>query len=304
MAFSTVSFIRAHRHNMVIVKLMGGLGNQMFQYAAGRNLAHRLRTRLQLDVSLYPTQSFRTYRLHHFNIQENIISKHDLQRFVARASKVSFFERIGLKQRSMVISEKPVPTFVPAVFSAQGHVYLRGFWQSEHYFSEIAPIIRKEFTMKTEPQGINKDFLQNITETQSVALHVRRGDYVTNSTTNQFHGVCSLAYYQTAVRLITQQVREPHFFIFSDDAEWTRKNIQSDCPMTFVAHNHTEPQEDLRLMRHCKHFIIANSSFSWWGAWLSEYSDKIIIAPRQWFRDAASDTYTTMYLKPESWIQI
>ena len=133
-------------------------------------------------------------------------------------------------------------------------------------------------------------------------MHIRRGDYVSNPTTNKLHGTCSLEYYHNAVDIIAAKVSNPHFFIFSDDHEWARNNFKIDYPLTFVAHNNAgKNYEDMRLMSLCKHHIIANSSFSWWGAWLGSNPKKIVCAPRGWFKDKSLNTNDII---PSDWSRI
>jgi hypothetical protein len=136
---------------------------------------------------------------------------------------------------------------------------------------------------------------------ESVSLHIRRGDFVSNRKTNEIHGVLPLEYYYEAIRLITNQVRNPEFFIFSDDIPWVRENLLVPKKVNFVEHpTSNRDYEDLILMSNCKHHIIANSSFSWWGAWLSQNPVKRVIAPREWYRIVID----TRDLLPEEWIKL
>jgi hypothetical protein len=181
-------------------------------------------------------------------------------------------------------------------------VYLEGYWQSPKYFFDIKNIIGYEFTVKTGPDQVNKELMEKISQVEAVSVHVRRGDYVSNPATGNYHGVCSLDYYRTAVATITGRVRQPHFFIFSDDPAWAEKNLSVIGPKTVIERNGPERgHEDMRLMSLCRHHIIANSSFSWWGAWLCEKTDKIVISPKRWFKKEDIDTKD---LVPESWIRI
>ncbi|HQS38500.1 MAG TPA: alpha-1,2-fucosyltransferase, partial [Methylotenera sp.] len=160
--------------------------------------------------------------------------------------------------------------------------------------------IRKDFTFKLALSVKNSAIIEQISQVNAVSLHVRRGDYVTNAK-NAFIGVCSLEYYRKAVEYVKNQVDKPVFFVFSDDIEWVKSNLPIDFPCFYIDHNHgIESFNDMRLMSHCKHHIIANSSFSWWGAWLNANSEKIVIAPQQWF---ANNTNVNDLL-PESWIKL
>jgi hypothetical protein len=189
--------------------------------------------------------------------------------------------------------------FDPRILDLPGNVYLDGYWQSEKYFKDIESIIRSEFIVKTMSDPANEAMSERICGTESVSVHVRRKDYVSDSATSRIHGGCSLAYYYAAAERIARAVAEPHFFVFSDDAQWARENLDLKYPTTFVTHNGPDKNyEDLRLMTLCNHHIVANSTFSWWGAWLSINPDKMVIAPRKWFAESDLDCRD---LIPDSW---
>ncbi len=150
--------------------------------------------------------------------------------------------------------------------------------------------------------GRNKDIGEMIQSFKSVSLHIRRGDYVSNKVTNQVHGVCDLNYYSHAISYIAERISNTHLFVFSDDPEWAKGNLKTEIPTFFVDNNRADKDyEDLKLMRQCKHNIIANSSFSWWGAWLNQNAGKIVIAPKKWFNDKSINTKD---LIPEKWIRL
>jgi len=277
---------------VIIVRLTGGLGNQMFQYAAARRLAHVNASPLELDLSHFGRNPARTYALAPFNLQASIASLDEVAWFNGREKirrlkylVYSFHPRLHwqwVMQRSLY--------FDPTILNLKGNVYLDGAWQSEKYFADLAPILRQELVVRSEPDEVNRALSEQIHSVESVSLHIRRGDYATNPTTRRVHGLCSLDYYRSAVRWMGERVSQPQFFVFSDDPEWARENLQLDYPTTFVSHNGADKHyEDLRLMSQCRHHIIANSSFSWWGAWLSAYPQKIVIAPRQWFQEFEYD---------------
>lgn len=286
---------------MIIVRLMGGLGNQLFQYALGRCLAARNQVPLKLDLSFYESQTLRSYRLDHFNIVASIASEEE----VAHAAGVNrgwgyrVAQRLLPYHRRRVIRERQVFYFDSQVLQAGNKVYLVGYWQSERYFKEIAALLRQEIVIKNPPDPANRELLDHIKAVKSVSLHVRRADYVSNPLTQALHGICGLDYYNQAIAYISKRVSQPCFFVFSDEPDWTRQNIRLDHPVTHVVHNGLERDyEDLRLMRHCKHHVIANSSFSWWGAWLAAHPDKIVVAPQRWLNDPR---YDTTDLIPETW---
>ena len=295
---------------MVIVKLMGGLGNQMFQYAAARRLAHFNNTNLKIDLSWFDNicevDSSREYALDEFAIQENFTTREEVEALTVR--KQGFVERLATK----AMGRKPgaAPSYIREkyfhfdldILYLNDGVYLDGYWQSEKYFKDIETIIRQEFTIKSEMNVKSLAIVKQIKSINSVSLHIRRGDYVSNPHTNQVHGSCNVKYYFRCVENLTRSVKHPHFFIFSDEPKWTRANLKLPYPTTFVDHNPPENgYEDLRLMSLCKHNIIANSSFSWWGAWLKQNPCKIVLAPKKWFN---SVDYNTKDLIPDKWLKI
>ena len=293
---------------MVIVKLIGGLGNQMFQYAAGRTLAAKHGTTLKLDISGFESYELRDYSLHAFRIQESFAATEEVARvkgaFKNRLARVAFrlIQRLKPYYRRSVFRESSVSLFDPNILKTPQEIYLDGYWQSEKYFKEIESTIRQEFTFKHPPEGRNAELVGQIQACDSVSLHVRRGDYVTNPVTYEVLGVCSPAYYRTAIQQLTQSIQGPHFYVFSDDIDWVRRNLWIDYPVTYVNHNGIDKDyEDLRLMSQCKHHIIANSTFSWWGAWLCNYSGKIVIVPHRWFKQPHLNAEDIV---PPSWLRV
>lgn len=292
---------------MVIVRLIGGLGNQFFQYATARRIADRTNVPLKLDISAFDSYKLHTYKLKHFNIPENFALPHEVARLkgadnghiIARASQL--IEELRPNYRRATAVERHFH-FDPRILTVPGNVYLDGYWQSEKYFKDIEPIIRAEFSVKTAPDSVNEAMAQSIRRTQSVSLHIRRGDYGSDAATHQVHGTCSLEYYHTAIERLLSAGLEPHFFIFSDEPQWAQSNLELEYPATFITHNGPDRDyEDLRLMSLCQHHIIANSTFSWWGAWLCVNPEKIVLAPRKWFRTSEHDTRD---LIPETWLRI
>jgi len=293
---------------MVIVSLMGGLGNQMFQYAAARQITHRLGTTLKLDITAYTSDPLRTYSLSPFNIQAQFASAQELaaMRRPYESRMAWYLLRLNrllkLPYGWTVLQENHFRPFDSATVRASGNVYLKGYWQSEKYFADIPDLIRREFILQNRPDSANREMAGRIAGAQAVSLHIRRGDYVSNPIIQGIHGVCDLAYYQASVERIGEKIASPHFFVFSDDTTWTQANLRLDYPTTFVTHNDGgNAHKDLRLMSLCRHHIIANSSFSWWGAWLNPNPDKIVCAPARWFNDPALDTRD---LLPPGWIRV
>lgn len=289
---------------MIIVKLMGGLGNQMFQYAAARSISWRHGTSLKLDLSfLEGDQAGNTPR------------KYELGNYCITAEKASRWETITMSGRGRTRLESTIVlkyqevaghtvfrersfNFDPQLFAVPDNVYLEGYWQSERYFTDIREIIRKEFTVKTPLIDKNMELANEIKAVNAVSIHIRRGDYVLNEKTREFHGICNLEYYLQAEEMVAQTLVNPHFFVFSDDPKWVADNLKLRHPARYVSHNDSIAHEDLRLMSLCRHHVIANSSFSWWGAWLSNNPDKLVIAPKRWFNDPLLDTRD---LIPSDW---
>lgn len=281
---------------MIIVEIQGGLGNQMFIYALGRRMALERNVPLYLDLTWFNTQDTRQYRLSYLNIQENIApidlveqfrNQHILTRVQRRLSKLR-----GKDQHIRMLREKLNMWYQcdDEILNAYGHLYLRGYFQNIGYFKSISDLIQSEFRVKTLMDDRNAQVAQLIQSTNSVCLHIRRGDYVTQEDTRNFHGVLTLSYYHKAIQLIADQHSDLHVFIFSDDVHWARNNLKLSFPTTLMDFNGVEKDyEDLRLMSLCRHHIIANSSFSWWGAWLAR-ENGIVIAPAQWVANQNFDT--------------
>ena len=292
---------------MIIVRLIGGLGNQMFQYATARRLAEKHSTILKLDVTGFEEYKLHRYSLHCFQAWEYLATQTEIELIKGNRN---IFNRLKRKVISKLDTKHPKNSWIiekqfhfdAEILEAPNNVLLEGYWQSEKYFFDISDILRREFVIKYQQDFQSKQFADLIQGTQSVSLHVRRTDYVQNTLTNKIHGICDQDYYARCVRYIGDQVSNPHFFIFSDEPQWAKDNLMFDFPMTVVDCNDASRNyEDLRLMSTCKHNIIANSSFSWWGAWLNSNADKIICAPKQWFADS---TRNTKDLIPSNWMKL
>lgn len=285
---------------------MGGLGNQMFQYAIGRNLAERNNTNLKLDISWFSQAKeksvLREYKLNFFNIIENIATEKEIRGF-KYYKKINdwkyFLYNLFFANNSIYITEELKDVSKKILEKNYKNIYLDGYWQNEKYFKDTENIIRQEFTLKNKLDIKLDKLIEKIKNSSSISIHIRRGDYVHNKKTNSIHGICSLDYYQKTIKYIDEKIKNPVFFIFSDDIEWSKNNLKTKFPTIFVEGN--KDNEDLILMSMCKHNIIANSSFSWWGAWLNNNSNKIVIAPQKWFNDSNKNTEN---LIPNTWIQI
>jgi len=290
---------------MVIVKLIGGLGNQLFQYALGRKIALIHNVPLELDISAFESYKLRKYGLNHFNIVADIATPEDMASLKNNNGigglMTLIVERFQPYYRRSVVSERFLH-YDPNILKVSGNVYLEGYWGTEKYFKDIETVIRQELTVKTKPAELNVSMAEHIRQLPAVGMHIRCGDFISDSATHQFHGMCSLDYYHDAADMIARMVEKPHFFIFSDDPQWAQDNLKVKYPVTFVTHNSSdEDYEDLRLMSLCRYHIIANSTFGWWGAWLNTAPDKIVIAPRKWLNDSRIDTRDVL---PDSWIKL
>lgn len=260
---------------MIIIKLLGGLGNQMFQYAAGKSLANKLETSLFLDLSFY-NQIFdknteRKYELNYFNLKVSKLSNFQNKIINWGANKNIFVNKYNEKNIN----------FDKNFFTLKGNLVLNGYFQSEKYFHNIEKLVRKDFGFRNKINKKAKKLLKKIKATNSVSLHIRRGDYLTNKAARKTHGVCSTTYYKKAAEKITTMINRVVFYVFSDDIDWCRNNLKFINNIVFVENN--KNWEDLKLMSICKHNIIANSSFSWWAAWLNKNKKKVVIAPKKWF---------------------
>ena len=187
----------------------------------------------------------------------------------------------------------------PNFFSVGDNTILEGSWTSERYFADIANTIRQDFQFRPEPDAKNSNVFKQIGEGTAVSLHVRRGDYVADKNTQAFFGLTPLEYYRSAVKAMKKQVGELRLFVFSDDIEWCKSNLDLGADTVYVEGNTGKDSfEDMRLMSACQHHIIANSTFSWWGAWLGSNPGKVVIAPKRWFNDLTHDTKDVI---PASW---
>jgi hypothetical protein len=298
---------------MIITKLIGGLGNQMFQYAVGRHLAIINRTELYLDISDYAQYPDRYYALDCFNIKAQVATEQVLEDFRSYPDKLTALQRLWqyrlLGHRHIEQSEPHFHFSENIIRQYNSSVYLSGYWQTEQYFKAIEATVRQDFRFAKPMNPLTEQAAGQIMGTGAVSIHIRRGDFVTNQTSNQFHGVCDLGYYQQSIDFIANKITSPTFFIFSDEPDWVAENLKIDYPCHLIGHNQgSDSYQDLYLMSLCQHHIIANSSFSWWGAWLNPSPSKLVIAPKfwlnphsRWFAEMKIDTKDIL---PKEWIKI
>ena len=294
----------------VTVHLAGGLGNQLFQYAFGRRLSMMNGAALILDASDYRPHSTPDYEkgvrvceLSNFAVSGTIIEARTPTARSSRAERRPWLMRKILKwwgilrlvpgrlrpyyeRPEIVEPEENHFRFDPKVYgrSVRGPVSVRGFWQSERYFSDIEDVIRRELVVHRELSGKNLETANAIRNSVSVCVHVRHGDNA--GPIAERLGVLPAAYYAVAMGALNQELRGAHFFVFSDDISWARQVLPAHLKTTYVDHNRGDrSHEDLRLMVFGKHHVIANSTFGWWGAWLGKKDGQIVYAPRRYYQN-------------------
>lgn len=289
---------------MIFVRLKGGLGNQLFQYAAARRLALVHGVELRLDITPLEDSPNRSYQLGVFSISSAVATPSEV---AARLGSRGIFH--WPRRSRMPCVRETAFRFDPSILDAPDEIYLDGYWQSERYFEDAAAVIRSEISFRSPPAGPNAEMYEEIKSTPaSVSVHVRRGDYVSQPEAQRVLGTCDPEYYSAAAAYLLKHLADQNgagdarFFVFSDDPGWVRQNLRLPGRMTVVAHNGPETAyEDLRLMSGCQYHIIANSTFSWWGAWLASDLNKVVIAPKRWFR---APEYSDKDLIPSRWIRL
>lgn len=268
----------------IISSLAGGLGNQMFQYSAGRALATKFNRDLVLDTSLLRVKGDhtpRTYALNAFKIRASVDGLDN-----------DWLEKV------QTLPEEQASAGWPKRRRVKGDLLLTGHWQSECYFASIRQQLITDFALTRPPSRYIGALAQKIQcSSNSVSLHFRRGDYVTNPVAASFHGTCSLDYYHAALARLNQQVGELDLYVFSDEPEWVRREAKLPAGYTLVDCEQSSPAEDIWLMSLCRHHVIANSSFSWWGAWLG-CADGMTFAPAVWFLEKAA---AQSHIVPSRW---
>ena len=278
---------------MIITAILGGLGNQMFQYAAAKALAVSRTQPLLLDLA-----AFDGYKLHNgfeldrvFKIDSAAAKTTDL--LPVLGWRTSALVRKILKRRPFAplrgahLAIEPAPNYWPGLQTIQSPLYMMGYWQSERYFLKQESAIRADFRFRQKLGGRNAELAAEMADRPSVSVHLRRGDYLSD----QIMDVCSLDYYRAAAKHLEEHLGRPDYCVFSDDADWVRRHVDFVAGATFIDHNKgLDSYQDMQLMSCCKHHVIANSSFSWWGAWLNPSTEKIVVAPRTWFRDGRDDS--------------
>lgn len=296
---------------MVSIIIKGGLGNQLFQYATGR--AHSLRTNSDLFVDLCqfnsnlgPDVAKRSLHLDAFEFPVDYIGKDRSHSFGGNISRkisqslASVDQSLATRLFKLYVGDQSL-TFDPHIPDLPGNTTLDGYWQSERYFADFTEKLRREITVRNPMSGENRQWYDHITGTNSVSIHVRRGDYVSVG------WALPPTYYRNALNLINNERNATNLFFFSDDMDWVRSSREelvprhSDYDVHYVECNEGKTaHEDLRLMRACEHHVVANSTFSWWGAWLDKSETKRVVAPDYWVRD----TVENLDIVPDRWITV
>lgn len=286
---------------MITVRLHGGLGNQLFQYAAARALALRLGTEVQLDgrAAAAEEKTWLHPALHHFNVA--VSEPNALPPLKSRPLAYALWRRFGRSPR--FLREQGLGLNAP-VLSAPDDTYLHGYFQTEKYFKDQAAQIRRDLEIITPPSAQNSDALDLVAKTpHATAVHLRRGDYVASAKAADTHGSVGQAYYTAALSKLAEELgATPQVFVFSNDPAWCEQSL--DLPFPFKVFGHNGPDqhyEDLRLMAACEHHVIANSTFSWWGAWLGASPTQRVFAPSQWFAPNAPQNPDIL---PDHWHRV
>lgn len=287
---------------MIIVRIFGGLGNQLFQYAAARRFSILNATNLKLDLSFISNAKNQfDYLLNHFNIVEDVASYQETLKFLLPRIKnryIYHFANLFYPHRNVVKQNMKV-AIDDRLFLKNQNSFLLGYWQSYKYFEDIREILLKDFTLKDESAISNSVLLSQVSALNSVGMHVRRGDFIGNP----IHEVCSLNYYYKAIEYLESRMSIDKIFVFSDDVEWCKTNIKTEHNIKFIEDEifTKNPHNSLVLLSKCNNLILSNSSFSWWAAWLNKNQNNII-CPSRWYN--LSSTKYTDFLIPDNWIKI
>lgn len=278
---------------MRLIKMTGGLGNQLFIYAFYLSMRRRFpNTRIDLSDMMH-YHAHNGYELHRvFGLpQEEFCINQPLKKVL----EFLFFKTIIERKQDLTTLEAFERSY------AWPFVYFKGFFQSERYFKDVADEVRRLFTFPHQRANERSRRLreQILADPNAVSLHVRRGDYLLPQFWETVGRMCPLAYYEKALNEICQRVPSPHFYVFSDDLEWVCEHLHLENAVYIEGNTGDDSWQDMMLMSCCKHHIIPNSTFSWWAAWLNPHQDKIVVAPRCWFADRE-----TPYIVPNEWIKI
>jgi hypothetical protein len=288
---------------------MGGLGNQMFQYAFYRRIQETYNYETKVDIEWFENPdrlSNRHFYLDRFKTQLNIASHKEIKKTKGNKFLNKLNRKLGIKipfYYHKYIIEKNHGNFSKGIFDIVENTYFSGYWQSEKYFKQISKKLEKEFSFKNDLKEKNKAISKEILNSNSVSLHIRRGDYIENKNVkNKLGNVCDLEYYNKSIEYLEKELFDYNLYVFSDDIDWAKKNISFNKEIKFIDWNKgSKSYKDMQLMSLCKHNIIANSTFSWWGAWLNSFNEKIVIAPERWTNSNFSIRKDVV---PDDWIKL
>lgn len=281
---------------MKLVKLQGGLGNQMFQYAFGQLIRADGYDYSWFEKRRGSSGTPRNYELNFFKCTPKLMTLKEIKKIQRENLFLKLFRVLYHPRTLPVIKENPINVYNPELLTQKEGIF-DGYFQCAQYYDGIREKLLQEFVPQKNINQKNEEILRKIKSVNSVSLHVRRGDYLKKQ---DIYGSCDLDYYQKAIQFIASRVKTPHFFLFSDDIPWVQENLKLDFDYTIVNINHgADSAWDMWLMKNCQHNIIANSSFSWWGAWLNENPNKMVVAPKQWFANGRATD-----IVPDDWERI
>ncbi|WP_203257351.1 alpha-1,2-fucosyltransferase [Hyunsoonleella ulvae] len=271
---------------MVVVKLIGGLGNQMFQYATAKAIAQKRKQKLYLDTSAFKNYSLHNYDLHHFNIKAGSFKSPPkwLKKITNKIGLNKYYKESSFRYDASLWDNKTK------------NVFLSGYFQSEKYFKKYRKVILNDFKTISPLSPETVSLLNEISKVNAISIHIRRGDFLKHDV----HNTSKEEYYERAMQFIESKVDNPIYYCFSDDMDWVKTNFKTNFKTIYVDFNTASTAyQDMLLMSRCKHNIIANSSFSWWAAWLNTSEDKFVCAPKKWFNGS---TYDFTDVIPNTWI--
>ena len=304
---------------MIVARLQGGMGNQMFQYALARRLAAERGTEVGLDLTTlldrtpHPDFVFRDYDLDLFKVRARVLAEGELRDVVGVprgrlqnrrevTPHLNRWRRFWSRDAYLLVKERGFG-FDPEVLALEGNLYLDGYWQSPRYFAPIASALAADFALQAPLPARVQELADRIGAVNSLCINVRRADFVALAAAARLHGACDRDYFERALAAIVPRIGAPEIFVTSDDVPWCRENLRFGHPTTFLDHDWAGPRFShyLALMVRCRHFIIPNSTFAWWAAWLSTSPGKVVVAPQVWFRGLPAEGAD---LLPAEWLRV
>lgn len=281
---------------MLKIRINGGLGNQLFQYATAFALAKNNKTEMVVDISEAVNYSVHPLRLTELNCSARFDDKSSLQDKILLHPRLIRFASMFFKQYYIESSLK----HDSALQEIANNKLLIGYFQCEKYFKSYRDELLKEFLPKKDFSNYQRSLAEKIKSVNSLSIHIRRGDYIINPDANAIHGVCDKEYFDRAIKYLVEQKfisNKTNIFLFSDDIEWCKTHLNFPYSTVYVEGDAHCPELDMWLMSYCNHNIISNSTFSWWGAWLNKNSDKVVVAPQKWFANGMECD-----IQAESWV--